>query len=241
MARALGLDADAGARARAVDRRRVRCQGWCVPGAARGRGPRAQGSVAPSAGPRPGSENLLGMTHGRGTGARRRARRDARRHVHRSARARVRRRRRVPDPRDVHPDGHAHDVVGCVRDPQDRLRRHAGGHQHHADRPVPRRGKAGSRGAGGAGRRHDGTRARRRSRRSAAAQLPARLRVPVHDRRPAPPTTAASTRSRSTRPSALADYDRLARRADAPRRADADRATARHRARLLRGDVGPRR
>ena len=96
---------------------------------------------------------------------------------------------------------------GVYRIPQGRLRRGGRAHEHHADRGVPRRGPAG--GGGDARAVVD----------IAADELgidPVELRrrnlippdeFPLHDARRARPTTPATTRRPSTKPSRIADYD----------------------------------
>ena len=108
---------------------------------------------------------------------------------------------------------------GVYAHPARRLRLSLRGHQHDADRRLPRR-----RAPGGdrAGRARDGP-ARRRSstwtRPSCAGATSSRPTTSRTRRSPAPPTTRASTRARWTRVLEAAGYDELRARAGAAPRA----------------------
>ena len=227
----LGVDVARCACARAVDRRRLRRQGRRVPGAARDRRGSRTGRPRRCGGPRPAARTWSAMTHGRGqvhdvelgatrdgtfTGLRVRGFADVGAYA---------------DPWHVHPDGHADDGVGRVRDPEDRLRASTPVVTNTTpDRPVPRRRAARGRRARRARRRRRWPRARDRSRRAAAPQLPPRPTRSRSRPRPARPTTAASTRPRSTTrsrsPATTSCAPSSERRARDPRR-----AAARHRRR----------
>ncbi len=111
---------------------------------------------------------------------------------------------------------------GVYAIPQDRLRRHAGGHEHHADRPVPRRGKTGS---GRVGASAPSTRSPRELGIDPAElrrrNFPARLRVPVHDRR-RHDVRQRRVRGRARRGPPHRRLHRLARRAARPPASDPD-------------------
>ena len=147
---------------------------------------------------------------------------------------------RLPGHRRVAAQPHGDDGQRGVRDPEDRGRHHGGGHEHHADRPLPRR-----RAPGG----HAGDRARNRHVRRRAGHGPGRgaaratsfrttpSRSPPHRARP---TTAATTAGRSTRRWRRSATTRCARSSGRGAR----RATraARHRdGDVRRGDQRPRR
>ncbi len=171
----------------------------------------------------------------------RRARPEARRHVHRGLRGRiVQRRRCVPDDRRVPAVPHPVDGPGCLSDPEGRDQRQERRHEHDADGRVP--GRRPSRGGRVA-------RAHRRHGRGRSSDIdPVELRrqnflrpggLPAHDRRPAPTTTSASTRRRSTRRAASPGTSELRReqaRTPRARRLEA----ARHRRVHVRGGDGGR-
>ena len=88
---------------------------------------------------------------------------------------------------------------GRVRDPEGRVQLVERGHEHHADRGVPRRRPARGHRVARAHHRHGRRRARHRPGRDPQAQLhPARARSRSPPS-PARTTTSASTRRRSTR------------------------------------------
>ena len=196
-AHVLGVDADAARAARptrvgtrdgpqrdpgrhAPGRRRVRRQGRHprrVLGRRRGEPhDEAAGRVGPVA-----QRRHEGPAAQPGPGAVRRAGLPRRRDVHRPARPPGRRLRRLSDDRLLPAGRHETDVAGHVRLRLDRVRHRRGGHEHHADGRLPRRGAARGDRPRRARRRPGGARARHRSDRDPQEELPRRRRVPLHD------------------------------------------------------------
>ena len=103
-----------------------------------------------------------------------------RRHLHRPAGAPRRRRRRLSDDRRLPAGRHAAHVAGHVRLRLHRVRHRGGGHQHHADGRLPRRGPPRGDRPRGACRRPGRPRTRNRPDRDPQEELPRRRRLPVH-------------------------------------------------------------
>ncbi len=102
---------------------------------------------------------------------------------HRPEGARDRRLRRVSGGRLADADAHRPDVVRRLRHPEGRLPLRRGGHEHDADRRLPRRGAAGGDRAGRARDGHVRGRGRPGPGRGPPAQLHLRVPAPDGDRR----------------------------------------------------------
>ncbi len=200
------------------------------------------GSTDRSSGSRPARRTSSAMPHGRGQIQYVEMGFTARRDLHRAAGPLRRRRRRL---RRVRRGARARSDHGLMAQGVYRIPKVAfdgGGRrdQHHADGRVPgRRPARGGRDAG-ADHGHRRRRARDRPGRAAAAQLPPRRRVPVHDAHRAARTTAATTTAALARGGARGRLRGAARRAGGPPGAGRPGA-ARHRRRGVRRDHRRRR